>query len=62
SRIRDEIAKQNVETTELTTKLEQEIHALRAQLEAAKYDAIKYCIGTLVYISAVGLAVASILM
>ena len=35
----------------------QEIHALKAQLEAAKYDVIKYCIGTLVSISAVGLAV-----
>lgn len=40
----------------------QEIHALRAQLEAAKYDVIKYCIGTLVSISAAGLAVVRILM
>lgn len=40
----------------------QEIHALRAQVEAAKYDVIKYCIGTLVSISAVGLAVLRILM
>ncbi|XP_075106067.1 uncharacterized protein LOC107815322 isoform X2 [Nicotiana tabacum] len=39
----------------------QEIHGLRAQLEAAKYDVIKYCIGTLVSISAVGLAVVRIL-
>ncbi|XP_065004374.1 uncharacterized protein LOC135636547 isoform X2 [Musa acuminata AAA Group] len=61
-RIRDELAKQNAETTELTTKLDMEIHALRAQLEAAKYDVIKYCIGTLVSISAVGLAVVRILM
>ena len=35
----------------------QEIHSLKAQLEAAKYDVIKYCIGTIVSISAVGLAV-----
>ncbi|THU73839.1 hypothetical protein C4D60_Mb04t27080 [Musa balbisiana] len=61
-RIRDELAKQSAETTELTTKLDREIHALRAQLEAAKYDVIKYCIGTLVSISAVGLAVVRILM
>lgn len=40
----------------------QEIHSLRAQLEAAKYEVIKYCIGTLVSISAVGLAVLRILM
>ncbi|XP_016432788.1 protein FMP32, mitochondrial [Nicotiana tabacum] len=56
-RIRDELANQNAETTNLTNKLDREIHALRAQLEAAKYEVIKYCIGTLVSISAVGLAV-----
>ncbi|KAH7686927.1 Mitochondrial calcium uniporter regulator 1 protein [Dioscorea alata] len=61
-RIRDELAKQNSGTMELTTKLDREIHALRAQLEAAKYDVIKYCIGTLVSISAVGLAIARIVM
>ncbi|OMO74404.1 hypothetical protein CCACVL1_16768 [Corchorus capsularis] len=61
-RIRDELANQNAETTNLTNKLDREIHALRAHLEAAKYDVIKYCIGTLVSISAVGLAVVRILM
>ncbi|GJS48651.1 FMP32, mitochondrial-like protein [Tanacetum coccineum] len=55
-RIRDELANQNAETTNLTNKLDREIHGLRAQLEAAKYDVIKYCIGTLISISAVGLA------
>lgn len=61
-RIRDELANQNQETANLTNKLDREIHSLRAQLEAAKYDVIKYCIGTLVSISAVGLAVLRILM
>ncbi|KAF7828928.1 protein FMP32, mitochondrial-like [Senna tora] len=61
-RIREDLANQNTETTNLTNKLDREIHALRAQLEAAKYDVIKYCIGTLVSISAVGLAVVRILM
>ncbi|XP_058777784.1 protein FMP32, mitochondrial-like [Vicia villosa] len=61
-RIREELANQNAETNNLTNKLDREIHALRAQLEAAKYDVIKYCIGTLVSISAVGLAVLRILM
>ncbi|KAK6778132.1 hypothetical protein RDI58_024850 [Solanum bulbocastanum] len=56
-RIRDELANQNAETTNLTNKLDWEIHALMAQIEAAKYEVIKYCIGTLVSISAVGLAV-----
>ncbi|XP_074587367.1 protein FMP32, mitochondrial-like [Curcuma longa] len=61
-RMRDELAKQAAENSELTNKLDREIHALRAQLEAAKYDVIKYCIGTLVSISAVGLAMVRILM
>ncbi|WOL17248.1 protein FMP32, mitochondrial-like [Canna indica] len=59
--IQDELAKQNAETTLFVTKLDREIHTLRAQLEVAKYDVIKYCIGTLVSISAVGLAVIRIL-
>ncbi|XP_021718111.1 protein FMP32, mitochondrial [Chenopodium quinoa] len=61
-RIRDELANQTAETNNLTNKLDREIHALRAQVEAAKYDVIKYCIGTLVSISAVGLAVVRILL
>ncbi|KAL3527174.1 hypothetical protein ACH5RR_011830 [Cinchona calisaya] len=61
-RIRDELSNQNQETTNLTNKLDREIHALRAQLEAAKYDVIKYCIGSIVSISAVGLAVVRVLM
>ncbi|KAK4430666.1 protein fmp32, mitochondrial [Sesamum alatum] len=61
-RIRDELNNQNQETTNLTNKLDREIHELRAQLEAAKYDVIKYCIGTLASVSAVGLAAIRILM
>ncbi|KAH0969425.1 hypothetical protein GBA52_028693 [Prunus armeniaca] len=61
-RIREELSNQNAETNNLTNKLDREIHALRAQVEAAKYDVIKYCIGTLVSISAVGLAVLRILL
>jgi poly(3-hydroxyalkanoate) synthetase len=61
-RIRDELQNQNGETSNLTNKLDREIHTLRAQLEAAKYEVIKYCIGTLVSISAVGLAVLRIVM
>ncbi|KAL9691636.1 hypothetical protein QQ045_012061 [Rhodiola kirilowii] len=61
-RIRDELASQNAETANLTNTLDREIYALRAQLEAAKYEVIKYCIGTVVSISAVGLAVLRILL
>ncbi|KAL0356658.1 UNVERIFIED_CONTAM: putative CCDC90 family protein C3H1.08c, mitochondrial [Sesamum calycinum] len=59
-RIRDELTNQSAETTNLTNKLDREIHALRAHLEAAKFDVIKYCIGTLVSISAVGIGVIRI--
>ncbi|KAK9039735.1 hypothetical protein V6N11_014928 [Hibiscus sabdariffa] len=61
-RIRDELSNQNAGTANLTNKLDREIHELRAHLEAAKYDLIKYCIGTLVSISAVGLAVVRVLI
>ncbi|KAL2468453.1 hypothetical protein Fot_50029 [Forsythia ovata] len=54
-RIRDELSNQSAETTHLTNKLDGEIHALRAHIEAAKNDVIKYCIGTLLSISAVGI-------
>ncbi|KAK8263845.1 hypothetical protein V6Z12_D12G068600 [Gossypium hirsutum] len=43
-RIRDELTNQNAVTSNLTNKLDREIHALEAQLEGAKYDLIKYCI------------------
>ncbi|MBA0560735.1 hypothetical protein Godav_027508 [Gossypium davidsonii] len=61
-RIRDELSNQSAGTSNLTNKLDREIHALKAHLEAAKYDLIKYCIGTLVSISAVGLAVVRVLL
>ena len=61
-RIREELFDQNAETDNLSNKLDREVNALRAQLDAAKYDVIKYCIGTLVSISTVGLAVLRILM
>ncbi|GER35094.1 coiled-coil domain-containing protein 90B [Striga asiatica] len=61
-RIRDELNDQNQETTNLTNKLDREIHALRAQIEAAKYDVIKYCIDSLASVAADGLAVIRILM
>ncbi|XP_038682240.1 protein FMP32, mitochondrial-like [Tripterygium wilfordii] len=61
-KIRDELTDQSAQTSTLTNKLDREIHALRAQVEAAKYEVIKYCIGTLVSISAVGLAVVRIFM
>ncbi|KAF5745418.1 protein FMP32 mitochondrial-like [Tripterygium wilfordii] len=62
SRIKDELANQNAETTNLDNKIDREIHALRTQLEAAKYDVAKYCIGTLISISAVGIAAFRIFM
>ncbi|KAF7835862.1 protein FMP32, mitochondrial-like [Senna tora] len=61
-RTRDELANQNAETTNLNNKLDREVHALRAEIGAAKYDVIKYCIGTVVSISAFSLAIIRIVM
>jgi poly(3-hydroxyalkanoate) synthetase len=62
SRIREELATQSSETSNLTNKLDREIHTLKTQLEAAKFDVIKYCIGTIVSVTAVGLGLLRILM
>ncbi|XP_024393648.1 protein FMP32, mitochondrial [Physcomitrium patens] len=61
-RIREELATQSSETSNLTNKLDREIHTLKTQLEAAKYDVIKYCIGTIVSVTAVGLGLLRILI
>ncbi|GLJ04689.1 hypothetical protein SUGI_0001340 [Cryptomeria japonica] len=61
-RIRDELANQSAETSNLTNKLDREIHLLKTQLEAAKYDVIKYCIGTIVSVTAVGLGLLRLIM
>ncbi|EFJ32766.1 hypothetical protein SELMODRAFT_439685 [Selaginella moellendorffii] len=60
--IRDELNKQQAETSNLTNKLDREIHGLKTQLEAGKYEVIKYCIGTIVSITAVGLGLLRIIM
>lgn len=54
-RQREELTKQNTETSNLTNKLNKEIHALKTQVEASKYEVIKYCIGTIVSVIALGL-------
>lgn len=61
-RIREELQNQNQETSTLSNKLDREINVLKTELEAAKFDVIKYCVGTLVSISAVGLGLLRILM
>ncbi|CAL1385656.1 unnamed protein product [Linum trigynum] len=61
-RMRDELSNQKAETTNLTNTLDREIHAVRAQVEAAKYDIAKYCIGTLASMAAMGLAVVRIML
>lgn len=61
-RIRDELANQSAETSTLTNKLDREIHTLKTHLEAAKYDVIKYCIGTIVSVTALGLGLLRIFL
>lgn len=59
-RIKEELANQSAETSNLTNKLDKEINALKMQLEASKYEVIKYCIGTIVSVYALGLALLRI--
>lgn len=54
-RMTEELAKHSAETSNLTNRLNNEIHALKTQLEASKYEVIKYCIGTIVSVIALGL-------
>ncbi|KAI5072124.1 hypothetical protein GOP47_0012230 [Adiantum capillus-veneris] len=54
-RMTEELAKQSAETSNLTNKLNKEIHALKTQLEASKYEVIKYCLGTIVSVAQEGL-------
>ncbi|KAJ7521492.1 hypothetical protein O6H91_19G056900 [Diphasiastrum complanatum] len=61
-RIKDELAQQSQETSNLTNLLDKELHALKTELETAKFEVIKYCIGTIISITAVGLALLRILM
>ncbi|RVW51769.1 hypothetical protein CK203_066850 [Vitis vinifera] len=60
--LRAELVNQNAETITTTNKLDRDIHAIRAQLEAAKYDVIKYCMGTIVSILALSFAAIRMLM
>lgn len=59
-RINEELANQSAEISSLTNKLDKEINALKTQLEASKYEVIKYCIGTIVSVYALGLALLRI--
>ncbi|KAI5056421.1 hypothetical protein GOP47_0028239 [Adiantum capillus-veneris] len=59
-RIKEELANQSAETSNLTNKLDKEINALKMQLEGSKYDVIKYCIGTIISVYALGLGLLRI--
>lgn len=61
-RIHEESADQNAETSSLTNKLDREIHTLKTQMEAGKNDVIKYCIGTIVSVTAVGLGLLRVFL
>lgn len=61
-RIHEELADQNAETSSLTNKLDREIHTLKTQMEAGKNDVIKYCIGTIVSVTAVGLGLLRVFL
>ncbi|MCO5547322.1 hypothetical protein L7F22_000770 [Adiantum nelumboides] len=59
-RIKEELAIRSAETSNLTNKLDKDFNALKLQLEASKYDVIKYCIGTIASVYALGLGLLRI--
>ncbi|CAI7835056.1 unnamed protein product [Closterium sp. NIES-53] len=61
-RVKEEMNVQLQEMNILSNKLDKEINNLKTQLEAAKFEIIRYCIGTLVSISALGLGILRLVM
>ncbi|CAI7804744.1 unnamed protein product [Closterium sp. NIES-54] len=47
-RIKEEITAQTQELSSLSNKMDREVNTLKAELEGAKFEIIRYCIGTLV--------------
>eukprot|EP00475_Leptophrys_vorax_P032707 TRINITY_DN5082_c0_g2_i3.p1 TRINITY_DN5082_c0_g2~~TRINITY_DN5082_c0_g2_i3.p1 ORF type:complete len:191 (+),score=31.42 TRINITY_DN5082_c0_g2_i3:222-794(+) len=61
-RIKEEINVQTQELSNLSNKLDREINTLKAELESAKFEIIRYCIGTLVSVSAIGLSILRLVL
>ncbi|KAK3240706.1 hypothetical protein CYMTET_49471 [Cymbomonas tetramitiformis] len=61
-RIRDELLNQDNKSTSATRALDKDINLVRQNMEAMKGDVIKYCVGTIVSTTALGLALLRILM
>ena len=61
-RIRDELQTQNSRSVAVEVKLDKEVNAIRTSLEASKNDIIRYCVGTIVSLSAVGLGLLWLLL
>eukprot|EP00241_Pyramimonas_parkeae_P012334 CAMPEP_0114241242 /NCGR_PEP_ID=MMETSP0058-20121206/9531_1 /TAXON_ID=36894 /ORGANISM="Pyramimonas parkeae, CCMP726" /LENGTH=266 /DNA_ID=CAMNT_0001353761 /DNA_START=136 /DNA_END=936 /DNA_ORIENTATION=- len=61
-RIRDEMQKQDGNLTTATSRLDKDINHMRASIEQMKNDVIKYCVGTIVSTTAVGLGLLRIFM
>ncbi|XP_047965932.1 protein FMP32, mitochondrial-like [Salvia hispanica] len=55
-RIRDELNHHHQDAINLNSKIDREIHVLRANIESLKYELVKYCVGTFASIAAVTLA------
>ncbi|GBG86216.1 hypothetical protein CBR_g41121 [Chara braunii] len=62
ARLREELMNQREENVQLGNRLDRDINTLKTQLEAAKYDLIKYIIGTIVSVTAVGLGLLRIFL
>ncbi|CAI7764285.1 unnamed protein product [Closterium sp. NIES-53] len=61
-RIKEEITAQTQELSSLSNKMDREVNTLKAELEGAKFEIIRYCIGTLVSVSAIGLGILRLVL
>lgn len=60
-RIRDDLQAQDNKTAAMEIRLDREIQAMRTTIEAAKNDVIKYSIGAVMSMAAVGMSLIRLL-
>lgn len=61
-RIRDELQTQNNRSLAVEVKLDKEVNAVKTLLEANKNDIVRYCVGTIVSVTALGLGLLRLVL
>ena len=61
-RLRDDLQRQDDKTGAMESRLDREISSMKTTIEAAKNDVIKYSIGAIMSMAAVGMSLMRLLM